>query len=93
MVSEYPQIQMINRIDLYGLMTDMLVLEPNVYRRVDKHYSRAVNGIFSHRTPLFIFQIYSASDHYSIATKERKSMNDNWSSVYRLRIPKSGFTS
>lgn len=92
MVSEYPQIQMINRIDLYGLMTDVLVQEPNVYRRID-HYSRIGNGTFSHRTPLFIFQIMSTADHYSIATKERKSMNDDWSPVYRLRIPKNGFTS
>lgn len=83
---------MINRIDLYGLLTDVLVLEPNVYRRIDKHYSRGINGIFSHRAPLFIFQIMSSADHYSIATKERKSLKDDWTPVYRLRIPKSGFT-
>lgn len=79
---------MINRIDLYGLMTDILVQEPNVYRRVDKHYSRCINGTFSHRMPLFIFQIMSNTYHYSIAAKERKSLNDDWSPVYRLRIPK-----
>lgn len=88
MVSEYPQIRMINRIDLYGLMTDVLVLEPNVYRRSDKHYSRTGNGVFSHREPLFIFSIMSTPDHYSISTKERKSMDDDWTPVYRLRIPK-----
>lgn len=79
---------MINRIDLYGLLTDVLVQEPNVYRRIDKHYSRGTNGIFSHRAPLFIFQIMSSSQHYSIAAKERKSLNDSWSPVYRLWIPK-----
>jgi hypothetical protein len=83
---------LLNRIDLYGLMTDILVLEPNVYCRSDKHYSRTGNGLFSHREPLVIFQISSTADHYSITTKERKSMNDSWSPVYRLRIPKSGFT-
>ena len=85
-------ISMLDRIDLYGLMTDILVLEPNVYRRSDKHYSRTGNGLFSHREPLVIFQISSTSDHYSITTKERKSLNDDWGPVYRLRIPKSGFT-
>lgn len=79
---------MINRIDLYGLMTDILAQEPNVYRRSDKHYSRGGNGVFSHRTPLLIFSIMSNADHYSIATKERKSWNDNWTPVYRIRIPK-----
>ena len=85
-------ISVLDRIDLYGLMTDILVLEPNVYRRSDKHYSRTGNGLFSHREPLLMFQISSTSDHYSIVTKERKSLNDDWSPVYRLRIPKSGFT-
>lgn len=88
MDSKYLQIWMINRIDLYGLMTDVLVLEPNVYRRSDKHYSRTGNGLFSHRTPLIIFQISSTSDHYSISTKERKSIDDDWTPVCRLRIPK-----
>jgi len=88
MVSEYPQIRMINRIDLYGLITDILILEPNVYRRVGKQYSRTGNGLFSHRTPLIIFQISGTSDHYSISTKERKSIDDDWTPVYRLRIPK-----
>ena len=88
MDSKYPQAQMINRIDLYGLMTDILVQEPNVYRRSDKSYSRTGNGLFSHREPLVIFQISSTSDHYSITTKERKSLNNDWSPVYRLRIPK-----
>lgn len=86
-------ISVLNRIDLYGLMTDILVLEPNVYRRSDKRYSRTGNGLFSHREPLVIFQISSTTDHYSITTKERKSLNDNWSPVYKLRIPKNGFTS
>ena len=81
-------ISVLDRIDLYGLMTDILVLEPNVYCRVDKQYSRTGNGLFSHRTPLIIFQISGTSDHYSIATKERKSMDDDWTPVYRLRIPK-----
>ena len=83
---------MINRIDLYGLMTDVLVLEPNVYRRIDKHYSRGTNGIFSHREPLLIFSIMGSADHYSIAAKERKSLKDDWTPVYRIRIPKSEFT-
>ena len=87
MDSAFPQIQMINRIDLYGLMTDVLVLEPNVYRRID-HYSRIGNGVFSHRTPLVIFQVYSNSMGYSITTKERKSLDDDWSSVQRLWISK-----
>lgn len=82
-------ISMLNRIDLYGLMTDILVLEPNVYHNSNKHYSRTGNGLFSQRTPLIIFQISSTSDHYSIATKERKSLNDDWNPVYRLRIPKN----
>jgi hypothetical protein len=86
------QINVLNRIDLYGLMADVLVSEPNVYHRSDKHYSRTGNGLFSHREPLIIFQISSTADYYSITTKERKSMNDGWSPVYRLRIPKSGFT-
>ena len=81
-------ISMLDRVDLYGLMTDILVQEPNVYRRSDKHYSRIGNGIFSHRSPLLIFQVYSNSERYSIATKERKSIHDNWSSVHRLLIPK-----
>lgn len=85
-------ISMLNRIDLYGLMTDVLVQEPNVYCRSDKHYSRIGNGLFSHRAPLTIFQISSTADHYSITTKERKSLNNDWSPAYRLRIPKSGFT-
>ena len=85
-------ISVLDRIDLYGLMTDVLVQEPNVYRRSNKHYSRTGNGLFSHREPLLMFQISSTSDHYSIVTKERKSLNDDWSPVYRLRIPKSGFT-
>lgn len=88
MDSNYPQIHIINRIDLYGLMTDVLVLEPNVYRRSHKYYSRTGNGVFSHREPLLIFSIMSTSDHYSISTKERKSMDDDWTPVYRLRIPK-----
>lgn len=79
---------MINRIDLYGLLTDILVQEPNVYRRSDKFYSRSINGVFSHREPLLIFQIMNSSQHYSISTKERKSLNDSWSPVYRLWIPK-----
>ena len=82
------QIAVLDRIDLYGLMTNILVLEPNVYRRLNKQYSRVGNGIFSHRTPLLIFQVYSNSERYSIVTKERKSLEDNWSSVYRLLIPK-----
>ena len=86
-------ISVLDRIDLYGLMTDILVQEPNVYRRSDKHYSRIGNGLFSHRAPLIIFQISSTSEHYSIRTKERKSLNDDWGPVYRLRIPKNGFTS
>ena len=81
-------ISVLDRIDLYGLMTDVLVLEPNVYRKSDKHYSRCINGIFSHRTPLFIFQLMHSLDHYSITTKERKSLKDNWTPVYRLWIPK-----
>ena len=81
------QIAVLDRIDLYGLMTDVLVQESNVYRRLNKQYSRSGNGIFSHRTPLLIFQIYSSSERYSIVTKERKPLEDNWSSVYRLLIP------
>ena len=81
-------ISVLDRIDLYGLMTDILVQEPNVYRRIDHYYSRTGNGTFSHRTPLLIFSIMGTSDHYSIAAKERKSMNDNWTPVYRIRIPK-----
>ena len=81
-------ISVLDRIDLYGLMTDILVQEPNVYHRIDRQYSRTGNGTFSHRTPFVIFSIMSNSDHYSIATKERKSWNDNWTPVYRIRIPK-----
>lgn len=82
--------KIINRIDLYGLMTDVLVLEPNVYRRSAKQYSRLGNGTFTHRTPVFLFQVYSPTDFYSIATKERKSMDDDWNPVTRLLIPKDG---
>ena len=82
------QIAVLDRIDLYGLMTDILVQEPGIYHNSHKCYSRIGNGIFSHRTPLFIFQVYSNSERYSIVTKERKSLEDNWSSVYRLLIPK-----
>ena len=81
-------ISVLDRIDLYGLMADVLVQEPNVYHRIDRQYSRCTNDIFSHRTPFVIFSIMGTADHYSIATKERKSWNDNWTPVYRIRIPK-----
>jgi hypothetical protein len=69
-------------------MTDILVLEPNVYYRTAKQYSRLGNGTFTHRTPIFLFQVYSPSGFYSIVTKERKSLDDDWSPVTRLLIPK-----
>lgn len=84
-------LNMINKINLHSLMTEILIMEPNVYRNSHKYYSRVSNGIFSHRTPFIIFSIIGSADHYTIATKERKSWNDNWSPIYKIRIPKSDY--
>lgn len=84
-------LNMINKINLHSLMTEVLIMEPNVYRNSPKYYSRVSNGVFSHRTPFIIFSIISAANHYTIATKERKSMDDDWSPIYKIRIPKSDY--
>lgn len=77
---------MINRIDLYGLFTDVLI-QDNPYRG---KFNRIANGYFGHRSPYVVMQTYFTTDHFTVLMTQRESIDDdNWLPICKLVVPKN----
>lgn len=84
------QIAVLDRVDLYGLMTDALIQPPHVYsNKLSKYFCRNFNGTFVQKTPVYYMQIYSPANGFSIYIKERESPNEVWKATWKLEIPKN----
>lgn len=77
---------MINRIDLYGLFTDVLI-QDNPYR--GSKFSRMCNGYFGHRSPYITMQTYHTVDHFTILMRQRESIDEDWPPTCKLVIFKN----
>ena len=82
--------KILNRIDIYGLMTDTLIQPSDIYNAnlLNRNYCRYFNGVFVHKTPVLYMQIFNPAHGFSIYIKERESPNEMWRACWKWKIPK-----